>query len=200
MDAAKIDWDKFARLKSYYYVGRNYELHKIVNKDLRGINFTCSNFRSAKLVGCDLSGAKFTMCDFSLATFKDCIIEDADFSGADMTNASLSRHTFTRTTFWHTVFKGALLKNTTFFECQMQGADLCRAECLGTRFDGSNVAGMRNVDRAIFRWFMNPQLSGKPVYDPYPGAMVLTEGALGPHSFQENSGLGQTGLEYNRHE
>jgi hypothetical protein len=60
------------------------------------------------------------------------------------------------------------------------------------------VTGVRNVDRAIFRWFLNPSLWGKPTYDAYPGAMVLTESALGNISLQENAGLGQTGLEYDR--
>jgi uncharacterized protein YjbI with pentapeptide repeats len=85
-----------------------------------------------------------------------------------------------------------------FFEASMVGADLCRAECLGARFDGADVTGVRNVDRAIFRWFLNPSLWGKPTYDAYPGAMVLTESALGNISLQENAGLGQTGLEYDR--
>lgn len=194
MDDAK----RLERLKGYYFAGRNYELAYLKDKDLRGVNFTCSNFRSAKIEGCDLTGAKFVMCDFSAATFRHCIIDDADFSGADMTNAILSRNTFNRCLFWHTAFKGTLLKNAMFFDCELVGADLCRAECLGARFDGSDVTGVKNVDRAIFRWFLNPTLNGKPTYDPYPGAQPLTESALGTISLQENAGLGQTGLEYDR--
>ena len=194
MDDAK----RWLRLKGYYFAGRNYERADMRNKDLRGVNFTCSNFRGADLTGSDLTGATFVMCDLSRACLHNCKCDDANFSGADLTGAYLKGVTFTRALLWHTCFKGAILKNATFFQAEMVGADLCRAECLGARFDGADTTGVRNVDRAIFRWFLNPTLWGKPVYNPYPGALPLTESALGSISLQENAGLGQTGLGYDR--
>jgi uncharacterized protein YjbI with pentapeptide repeats len=194
MDDAK----RLTRLKGYYFAGRNYERADLRNKDLKGINFTCSNFRGADLTGSDLTGATFVMCDLSRACLHNCKAEGADFSGADLTGAYCKGVAFTKAILWHTCFKGAILKNATFFDAEMVGADLCRAECLGARFDGADVTGVRNVDRAIFRWFLNPELSGKPTYDAYPGATLLSESALGTISLQENAGLGQTGLEYDR--
>ena len=86
-------------------------------------------------------------------------------------------------------------KNAKFFDADLTGADVARAEMLGARFDGAIVTGLRNVDRAIFIWFISP-LGGKPCYDPFPGAIVLTESLTGEKSYQENSGMGQTGLPY----
>ncbi len=117
------------------------------------------------------------------------------FNGADCTGAYCKGVSFNHAVLWHTCFKGAILKNATFFEADMVGADLARAECLGARFDGANVEGVKNVDRAIFRWYLHP-LGGKPCYDPFPGATVLTESILGTVSLQENSGMFQSGRGY----
>lgn len=186
-----------ARLKSYMFVGRNYERGDLRNRDLRGINFTCSNFRGADLSGSDLRGAILISADLSRACLHRCNCEGADFSGADMTGSYLKGVNFNQARMWHTCLKGVLCKNSTFYDADMVGADLARAEMLGSRFDGANVTGVRNVDRAIFRWFMSP-LGGKPVYDPFPGAVVLTESSIGEHTFQENSGMGQAGREYRK--
>lgn len=190
------DVKRWERLREYYFAGRNYERLDLRNKDLRGVNFTCSNLRGADLSGSDLTGATFVMCDLSRACLHNCKCDDANFSGADLTGAYLKGVSFTRSILWHTCFKGAILKNATFFDAELVGADLCRAECLGARFDGADVTGVKNVDRAIFRWYLNPTLNGKPVYEPYPGAIALTESALGNISLQENAGMGQTGLGY----
>ena len=198
MALSKENEAKWERMKKYYFAGRNYERGDLRNKDLRGINFTCSNFRGADLTGADLRGATFVMCDFSRACLHRCDATGADFSAADLTNSYCKGINFTKAVLWHTCFKGALLKNAKFFEADMVGADLARAECLGARFDGANTEGVRNIHLAIFRWFHNPIHWGKPVYSPYPGAVVLAESALGEYSFQENAGRGQTGLSYDR--
>jgi uncharacterized protein YjbI with pentapeptide repeats len=179
----------------YFFVGRNYERADLRNKDLRGVNFTCSNFRGADLSGSDLRGAIFVSADFSRACLHNCNCEGADFSGADMTGSYLKGVNFTRATLWHTVLKGAVCKNVKFFEADMTGADIARAEMLGARFDSAIVTGLRNIDRAIFRWFLSP-FGGKPAYEPFPEAIVLTESLLGNVSLQENSGMGQSGRGY----
>lgn len=190
------DAERLATLKTYYFVGRNYERGDLRNRDLRGVNFTCSNFRGADFSGSDLTGATFTMCDLSRACLYQCKCEGANFSGADMTNSYCKGADFTNAMMWHTCLKGAILKNAKFFGTNMVGADLCRAECLGTRFDGAIVTGVRNIGHAIFRWFMNPEQHGKPTYEPFPGAVVWTESAMGNLSLQENAGRGQTGIGY----
>lgn len=181
--------------KRYMFAGRNYERADLRGKDLRDVNFTCSNFRGADLSGSDLRGAKFICADLSRACLHNCDAEGADFSGADMTGSYCKGVTFNNALLWHTVLKGAVCKNATFFQADMTGADIARAEMLGARFDDAITDGLRNIDQAIFRWFMSP-LGGRPCYEPFPGATVLTESLLGNLSFQENAGLGQSGLEY----
>jgi uncharacterized protein YjbI with pentapeptide repeats len=185
----------FRQARSYFFVGRNYERADLRNKDLRGVNFTCANFRGADLSGSDLRGAIFVSADLSRACLHRCNCEGADFSGADLTGSYLKGANFTRATLWHTVFKGAICKNTKFHEADMTGADIARAEMLGARFDGATVTGLRNINLAIFRWFLSP-FGGKPSYEPFPEAIVLTESLLGDKSLQENSGMGQSGRGY----
>lgn len=183
------------RIRHYMFAGRNFERADLRNKDLRGVNFTCANFRGADLSGADLSGADLICADLSRACLHNCNLEGADLSGADLTGAYCKGVKFDNAIMWHTVLKGSICKNATFFGADMVGADLARAEMLGARFDNARTEGVRNVDRAIFRWFMSP-LGGKPTYDPYPGAYVLTESALGNISLQENAGMGQSGRGY----
>ena len=184
-----------ANARLYIFCGRNYERCDLRGKDLRGVNFTCSNMRAVDLSGSDLRGAVLVCADLSRAVMQKCNLEGADLSGADMTNSYLRAANFTNAKMWHTCLKGVIAKNTVFHGADMTGADICRAEMLGARFDGAITDGLRNVDRAIFRWFL-PPLGGKPTYDPFPGAVVLTESITRSASFQENSGLGVTGLEY----
>lgn len=183
--------------KRYIFVGRNYERADLRNKDLRGVNFTCGNFRGADFSGSDLRGAWFVGADLSRACLHKCNAQGADFSGADMTGSYLKGVDFTDANMWHTCLKGVIAKNAKFFNTDLTGADIARAEMLGARFDGALVAGVRNVKNAIFRWFMNP-LGGRPCYDPFPGATVLTESLLGDLSFQENAGMGASGIEYRK--
>ena len=190
------DTERWLHLKGYYFAGRNYERADLRNKDLSRINFSHSNFRGADFSNSVLDGCDFRGCDLSRACLHLCSAKGCDFSGADMTNCYCKAVNFTGSTLWHTCFKGALLKEVRFFNCTMVGADLARAECLGARFDGSNTEGVRNIDKAIFRWFLNPVFFGKPVYDPYPGAIVLTQSALGDISIQENAGFGQNKMDY----
>ena len=72
------------------------------------------------------------------------------------TGAYLRAVNFTNCILWHTVFKGAVCKNARFFNADLTGADMARAEMLGARFDGAIVSGVRNVSRAIFRWYLPP--------------------------------------------
>lgn len=182
-DAAVLE-----RAKRYIFAGRNYERIDLRGYDLRGVNFTCSNFRGADLSGSDLRGALFIGADLSRACLQGCDAAGADFSGADLTGAYLRGLNLTEAVCWHTCFKGALCKQVKFHGADLTGADIARAEMLGARFDGAIVTGLRNVDRAIFRWFLSP-LGGKPSYDPFPGAVVLTGSLTGDESFRENAGL-----------
>lgn len=176
------------RAKRYIFCGRNYERFDLRGYDLRGVNFTNSNFRGADLSGSDLRGAVFVCADLSRACLQGCDATGADFSGADLTGAYLRGLNLTDAQCWHTCFKGALAKNVKFTRTDLTGADVCRAELLGARFDDAITTGLRNVDRAIFRWFLSP-LGGKPSYDPFPDAVVLSSSVTGDESFQENAGL-----------
>ena len=187
----------FERARRYAFTGRNFERADLRGKDFRNVNFTCSSFRGADLSGSDLSGAVFVSADLSRACLHKCVAVGANFSGADMTGAYCKAADFSRAIMWHTVLKGGIFKTAKFFGTDLTGADFARAEMLGARFDDAVVEGVRNIDRAIFRWFL-PPFGGKPCYDPFPGAVVLTESLLGGESYQENSGLGQSGLDYER--
>lgn len=189
------DLDVLERSKKYIFCVRNYERADLRGKDLRGVNFTGSNFRGADLSGCDLRGASFVACDLSRAVLANVNAEGADFSAADMTNAYLRGARFVNCQMWHVCLKGVIAKNTDFAGADLTGGDVARAELLGARFEGAITTRLRNVDRAIVRWFMNP-LGGKPCYDPFPGAIVLESSITGATSFQENAGMGQTGLGY----
>ena len=195
MDEAELR-AKGERLRHYFFAGRNYERADLRNKDLRGINFACSNFRGADLSGADLRGAILLCADLSRACLHKANLEGADLCGADMTNSYCKAANFNKAVMWHTVMKGTICKNATFFETDMVGLDMARAEMLGARFDGANTEGVRNIDRAIFYWFFNPVMHGKPVYDPFPGAVPMDQSNVGSYSFQENSGRGQSGLDY----
>ena len=183
------------RAKRYIFCGRNYERIDLRGYDLRGVNFTNCNFRGADLSGSDLRGALFICADLSRAVLQGCDATGADFSGADLTGAYCRGLNLTDAQCWHTCFKGALCKNVKFYRTDLTGADIARAEMLGARFDGAITTGLRNIDRAIFRWFLAPT-GGKPSYDPFPGAVVLTGSITGSESFQENAGLGINGLGY----
>jgi uncharacterized protein YjbI with pentapeptide repeats len=195
------EWNErvMRRARGYLLAGRNFERADLRGKDLRNVNFTCSNFRGADLTDSDLRGAQLVSADLSRACLLRCNLEGANLCGADMSNCYCKGANFSTAKMWHTVLKGAICKNARFFETDMVGADIARADMLGARFDGAITEGMRNVDRAIFRWFMPPG-GGKPIYDPYPGALVLTESLLGSWSWQENAGMGQSGLGYDRTE
>ena len=182
--------------KWYAYVGRNYERADLRGRDLRDINFTCCNFRGADLSGSDLRDSLFVNCDFSRACLHKCDARGADFSGADFDGAYLKAADFSGATLWHTLFKRSCCKNVKFHDADLTGADLCGAEMLGARFDRAKTTGVKNIDMAIFRWFLAPTVGGKPSYEPFPGALVITESLLGDESWQENAGLGQSGLEY----
>ena len=181
--------------RHYFYVGRDYSRMDLRGKDLRNVNFTCANLRGADLSGCDCRGAVFVSADLSRACLQGAHCGGADFSGADLTNSYLRGVNFKLAVMTHAVLKGAICKNANFESADLTGADIARAEMLGARFDCANVEGLRNIDRAIFRWFINPE-GGKPTYDPFPGALVLTNSLTGKTSYQENSGMGVSGRGY----
>lgn len=183
------------RAKKYIFCGRNYERQDLRGYDFRGVNFTNCNFRGADLSGSDLRGALFICADLSRAVLQGCDATGADFSGADLTGAYCRGLNLTDAQMWHTCLKGAVCKQVKFFGTDLTGADICRAEMLGARFDGAITAGLRNIDRAIFRWFV-PPMGGKPSYDPFPGAVVLSGSITGDASFQENAGMGISGRDY----
>ena len=176
-------------------VGRNFERADLSGKDLSGINFTCCNFRGADLSHSSLRGSLFVNADLSRACLHGCDATGADFSGADLTAAYCKAVDFGEARLWHTVLKRACCKNAKFFKADLTGADICGAEMLGALFDGARADGLRNIDRAIFRWFMPPG-GGKPGYEPFPGALVLTESVIADWSWQENAGMYMSGLGY----
>lgn len=193
VEEIKTRWEN---IKTYYFVGRNYERADLRNKDLRGVNLTCGNFRGADLSGADLRGAILICADLSRACLHKANLEGANLCGADLTNAYCKAVNFNNTKMWNVVMKGTICKNATFYDADLTGLDMARAEMLGARFDRAVIHKVRNVDHAIFQWYWNPILKSKPIYDIYPGCVVMDESAMGSYTMQENAGMGQSGREY----
>jgi hypothetical protein len=184
-----------ANPRHYFFVGRDYSRMDLRGKDLRQVNFTCANLRGADLSGADCRGAIFVSADLSRACLQGAHCGGADFSAADLTNSYLRGVNFTLAVMTHCVLKGAICKNANFESADLTGADIARAEMLGARFDAANVDSLRNIDWAIFRWFLSPE-GGKPSYHPFPGAVALSYSLTGKDTYQENAGMGVSGRGY----
>jgi hypothetical protein len=178
------------------FVGRNYERADLRNKDLRNVNFTACNFRGADLAGSDCRGAIFVMADLSRASLHKCNFSGANMSLSDLTGAYMKGVNFRGANLWHTNLKGVMAKDAQFQGAEMTRADLARGDFLGARFDNAHVEDVQNIEAAFFTWFCNPASGGTVHYFPFPGAEVKTRSLLGKWSWQENSGRGQSKLEY----
>jgi hypothetical protein len=167
-------------------VGAQLERANLKGYYLRDVDFSNANLRGADLSGADLRGAKFIRADLSRACLHKANCEGADFTGADLTNAYCKAAKFINAKMVCTIMKGIIGKNALFIDADLQYADFARAELLGARFNGAQTFGIRNINWAIFWWYV-PDGGGKPSYDPKPGYIRITESLIGDISIQENS-------------
>jgi len=170
-------------------VGEDLERFDMRGLDLRGANFTNANLRAADLSHADLSYCTFIKADLSRAN-----LHMADFSHADMTDCDLTMSygrvtKFYKTRMWAAKLRRVTYKGALFIETDLTDADFIGAEMLGAKFNGACLDGVRNTDRAIFRWWVAPHGLGasKISYDPMPGYVIMDESATKGWTRRENA-------------
>lgn len=190
-------------------IGSNFEAQDLSGIDLRGADLTGCNFNRATLAGGNFEGCTFTnssfrgtdltranftktnmkKCDFSRANLHLADFTDADISGSDMTMSYGKATVFLRTRMWACGLRRVTYKNALFIHTDLRKSDFVGADLLGSRFNGANLQGVRNLDKAIFYWYLSPY-GGPPAYEPRQGWIKLDQSVLGGMSFQENAAKG----------
>jgi len=168
-------------------VGADLERSDLRGLDLRGANLTNANLRAADLSRCDLRGATLVKADLSRGCLHLTNFEGANLTSADLTMSYGRAANFSRATCCLVSFRYAQLKNAWFIETDLYGADFVNALLLGTKFDGADLDGVKNMDRAIFTWWWSPIGTNKISYEPIPGWIRLDESITGDHSVRENA-------------
>ena len=174
-------------LTDVYMVGQYLDRADLRGRDLSGVNFSNATLRGADLEGANLRGAKFIKADLSRASLHMADCTGADFRGADMSMAYMKATLFKNADMRLSTIRCAIAKNALFIDADLRGMDFVNAFLLGARFDGSRLEGIRNADRAIFEYWLNPDTPGKPVYDYVEGWHRFTESMMGGVSVQDNA-------------
>jgi hypothetical protein len=96
---------------------------------------------------------------------------------------------FYRTRMWAAKIRRVTYKGALFIESDLTGADFVGSEFLGSKFNGAILDGVKNADRAVFRWWVSPYGLGpsKIMYDPMPGYVLMEESATKGWSRRENA-------------
>lgn len=182
--------DEKIRMQMIYntsLVGAQLERADLRGFDLRGMNLTGANMRAADLSGANLSGAVLVKADLSRACVYQTKFEGANLSTADLTGAYGRAMNVRGARCWATYFRYGQFKNAIFADADLTGADFVNSLLLGARFDNAILKNVRNMDRAIFTWWIDPSNAGRISFDPIPGWKRLDESVLGGISVQENS-------------
>lgn len=174
-------------LDDVYDVGQYYDCANLRGKDLSGVNFTNATFRGADLSYANLRGAIFIKADLSRASLHMADCTGADFRGADMSMSYYKAALFLNADMRMVTLRCSIGKNALFINTDLRGSDFLNAFLVGARFDGANVDEARNIDRAIFEYWLHPERTSKPFYDPIPGGVRITESFLGGVSVQDNA-------------
>ena len=111
---------------------------------------------------------------------------DADMTGVDLSMAYAKGALFRRTKLCAAILRRTVAKNAFFISADMTLCDVAFAEFLGARFDGTTTERIRNADRAVYIWYLNPH-GGPASFDPIPGWPRMDESALGTLTFRENA-------------
>lgn len=178
---------KFEVMFNSTLVGGNLERYDLRGMNLEGVNLTGANLRGADLSNANLERAILVKADLSRACLKKTNLKHADLTCADLTGSYGRVTNFSNARMWNAYIRRVTFKNCWFVNTDLQGADMLCGEFLGSRFDGANLDGAKNADRAIFSWWMSPLGFCKVNYDPIPGWRRLDFSVTGDESFQENS-------------
>ena len=136
--------------------------HPSVQPNLAGIEFAVANTIrgpvGVNLSGYDLSGAIMNLCSLAFANLNETKLQEAklreslinqstifksDFSGADLTQASMSVLKCFKTNFSRADLSRALLHASTVFACNFDEADLEGASLDGALLNGSSLRKAR---------------------------------------------------------
>jgi uncharacterized protein YjbI with pentapeptide repeats len=173
-------------LRDLGVVGAQLERADLRGRSLRGVNFTNANLRGADLSESDLSGANFTRADLSRANLHMANCRKTSFAGADLTMSYARGTLFFECNMSYSMLRRVTWKNCFVLNCNLEGADVAQAFLVGTRFNGSITTDMKNVDRAVFVWYLRVG-GGPPKYEPDFQYRPYTTSVTGSLTFQENS-------------
>ena len=168
-------------------VGAQMERVDLRGKNISGANLDNANLRGADLTDANLRGCKLTRAALSRACLLRTALREIEAVGADFSMSYMKGTNFADANIRNAVFKRVCAKNAIFFRTDMRYVDMLCGEFLGARFNDAITYGVRNVDRAIFFWWM-PRGGGAPSYEARPGLHRLTHSVLHNISFQENAG------------
>jgi uncharacterized protein YjbI with pentapeptide repeats len=88
---------------------------------------------------CRIEGARFTGSRLRRLRLSDVVVVGADFSGADMEESSFTRVELRECRMSGVLLPLALLRDVTFSECRIDGANLRRIDAERVRFDGVDL-------------------------------------------------------------
>jgi uncharacterized protein YjbI with pentapeptide repeats len=145
-------------------LGKNLALRDLSGLDLTGLNLSGANLREANLTGSNLEGVALQGAILRRAVLVRTNLSGAKFDGADFSEADLTEAILTDASGVQSKWTLTLVRSA-----RIDGANLARAEMLGTRaegndfrranlsegsyirarFGGSNLAGAR-LDRGTF--------------------------------------------------
>ena len=144
---------KDADLSRSFIVGANLERAdftgaKLYRADLTGAVLADANFRRADIDDAIVDGANLQRANLASADFSEAdFYTNPDFRGADLRNASFFKAAlggvdFTGADLEEANFNRAEMKATIFVNAEMNEADMQDADAQGARFDGADVSDM----------------------------------------------------------
>ena len=144
---------KDADLSRSFIVGANLERAdftgaKLYRADLTGAVLADANFRRADIDDAIVDGANLQRANLASADFSEADFDtNPDFRGADLRNASFFKAAlggvdFTGADLEEANFNRAEMKATIFVNAEMNEADMQDADAQGARFDGADVSDM----------------------------------------------------------
>jgi len=182
--------EKFECARDFYLIGADLSMMDLSGKDLSGASLINCNMRSTVCVETNFTGCDLRKTDLSSSVLRLANFTDANLAGADMSMTYAKAALFLRTDMRNTIIRHAIWKNALIIDANMVGADVVCTLFMGARFDGTDTRDIRNADRAVYAWWMNPW-GGPPSYDPIPHWHRLDHSIPGGMSFRENAARDQ---------
>jgi hypothetical protein len=137
----------------HWNAGNRTAVFDLRGADLRQADLTGADLQGADLTGANLEGANLLHADFSLAYVDNgdatARIENASLQGANLSKANLSSASFSGADLGAALLEGALLIETLFHSCGLEGLVLTRARLECTIFSDVDLSQVRGLDECI---------------------------------------------------